>query len=169
MATTHRQTAPAQTTSALPPLRALVVIDGSARTGRVVDYAMSLAQGRRPIELVLLGIVREPPDGRLRGYGTFKRDELHARLKDVIGRRAVGAAARRVDQAGIAHRDRIEVGDPVETILNVASEEGCDLVVVADAPAGAITRWLPRALGLALATVATQIIQTITVPVVVVK
>lgn len=167
MAATHRQT-PAQTTSALPPLRALVVIDGSARMGRVVDYAMTLAQSRRPVELVLLGIVSEPYNRRLRGCGTLKHNEVHARLMDDVGRRAVGAAARRVDQAGLAHRDRIEVGDPVETIVNVASEEGCDLIVVADAPAAAIARWLP-AIGLALATVATQLIQAISVPVVVVK
>ncbi|HEX2336228.1 MAG TPA: universal stress protein [Hyphomicrobiaceae bacterium] len=171
MATTHPQSVPAQNsaTAKSRPLRALAVIDGTERTGRVIDYAVSLAKDGRQVELVLLGVVRQPPDGRLRGYGSFKRDEIHARLKDVIGQRAVNAAARRLDQAGIAHRDRIEVGDPVETILSVTNEEGCDLVVVGDAPAGAIARWLPKAVGLSLATVACQIIQQTVVPVVVVK
>ena len=81
----------------------------------------------------------------------------------------MSAAARRFDQAGVAHKDRIEVGDPVETILRVASEEGCDLILVADAPAGAVQRWLPKAIGLSLATVAGQVAQQAVVPVVVVK
>ena len=171
MATTQPQSAPIERTANANsrPLRALAVIDGTERTGRVIDYALGLAKNGRPIELVLLGIVRQPPDGRLRGYGSFKRDEIHAHLKDVIGKRAVSAAARRLDQAGIAHRDRIEVGDPVETILRVTNDEGCDLLVIGDAPAGAVTRWLPKVIGLSLATVAGQVIQQAAVPVVVVK
>jgi nucleotide-binding universal stress UspA family protein len=147
----------------------LAVIDGTERTGRVIDYALGLAGDGAPIELILLGVVQEPPDGRLRGYGSFKREEIHARLKDVIGQRAVSAAARRFDQAGIVHADRIEVGDPVETVLRVAEEEDCDLLLVGDAPPGAIRRWLPKATGLSLATVATQLVQLATVPVTVVK
>jgi nucleotide-binding universal stress UspA family protein len=171
MVTMHPQSAPVQrTTNANSrPLRALAVIDGTERTGRVIDYALGLAKDGRPIEVVLLGVVRKPPDGRLRGYGSFKRDVIHVHLKDVLGQRAVGAAARRFDQAGIAHTDRIEVGDPVETVLRVANEEGCDLLVIGDAPAGAVTRWLPKIIGLSLATVAGQVIQQAAVPVVVVK
>ena len=84
--------------------KALVVIDGSERTGRVIEYALRLAQDGRGVEVVLLGIVPEPADGRLRGYGSFKRDEIRARLKDVIGQRAVAAAARRLEQAGVSIR-----------------------------------------------------------------
>jgi nucleotide-binding universal stress UspA family protein len=153
----------------LQPLKVLAVIDGSERTGRIIEYALTLAQNGRPLEVVLLGMVREPPDGRLRGYGSFKRDEIHARLKDVVGQRAVSAAARRFDQEGITHRDRIEIGDPVETILRVAREEASDVVVLGDAPAGAVRRWLPKAIGLSLATVANQVVQLAHVPVVVVK
>lgn len=147
----------------------LVVIDGSERTGRVIEYAVSLAQGGRGLEVVVLGVVPEPPDGRLRGYGSFKRDEIHARLKDAIGQRAVAAAARRFDQAGVSHRERIEVGDPAETILRVAGEEGCDVVLLGDSPAGAFRRWLPKVIGLTVATVASQVAQLAAVPVVVVK
>ena len=151
------------------PLKVLAVIDGSERTGRIIEYALTLAQGGRPLELVLLGVVREPPDGRLRGYGSFKRDEVHARLKDVLGQRAVSAAARRFDQEGIAHKDRIEIGDPLDTILRVASEEGSDMVLIGDAPAGMIQRWLPKVIGLSVATVASQITLVAPIPVVVVK
>jgi nucleotide-binding universal stress UspA family protein len=150
--------------------KVLVVIDGSERTGRVIEYALSLAQeGRRGFEVVLLGVVPEPADGRLRGYGSFKREEIHARLKGLIGQRAVVAAARRFDQAGVRHKDRIEVGDPAETILRVVAEEGCDEVLVGDPPPGVFQRWLPRVTGLSVATVASQVARLAAVPVVVVK
>jgi nucleotide-binding universal stress UspA family protein len=151
------------------PAKLLVVVDGSERAGRVIEYALGLVPNGKQREIVLLGVVRQPDDARLRGYGSFKRDQINAHLKDALGRRSISAAARRFDQAGVAHKDRIEVGDPVETILRVANEEGCDLILVADAPAGVVRRWLPKAIGLSLATVAGQVAQRAVVPVVVVK
>ena len=151
------------------PAKLLVVVDGSERTGRVIEYGLGLASNGKQREIVLLGIIQQPPDARLRGYGSFKREEINVHLKNSLGRRSMSAAARRLDQAGVMHKDRIEVGDPVETILRVANEEGCDLILVADAPVGAVQRWLPKAIGLSVATVAGQVAQQALVPVVVVK
>jgi nucleotide-binding universal stress UspA family protein len=147
----------------------LVVIDGSERTNRVLDFAVDLAREGRGVEAILLGLVSEPPDGRLRGYGSFKRKEVHARLKDLMGARAVAAAARRLDQAGVTHKDRIEVGDPTETILRVADEEACGVVLLGDAPADALRRWLPKVTGLCVATVASEVAQLATIPIIIVK
>jgi nucleotide-binding universal stress UspA family protein len=151
------------------PLRVLAVIDGSERSGRVLAFAVDLAQRGRSLEVVLLSIVPEPPDGRLRGYGSFKRKEVHARLKDIMGARAVAAAGRRLDQAGIGHKDRVEVGDSVETILCVANEEACDVILLGDPPGGTFQRWLPRVTGLSVSTVAGEVTRLATIPVVVVK
>jgi nucleotide-binding universal stress UspA family protein len=114
-------------------------------------------------------VVRKPADGRLRGNGSFKREEVHARLKEAMQERAVGSAARRFDQAQIAHKDRIEIGEPVDTILRIAREEGADIILVGHGPAGAVRRWLPKAIGLALATTAGQVAEQAEMPVVVVK
>jgi nucleotide-binding universal stress UspA family protein len=157
------------TTPRARPQKVLAVIDGSEQTGRVIEYALNLADSGKPLDLVLLAVVRNPPDGRLRGYGSFKREEIHARLKEQMQTRAVGAAARRFDQAKLSHKDRIEIGDPVETILRVAREEGAELILIGDEPAGTVRRWLPKATGLALATTASQIVQQAAMPVVVVK
>ena len=151
------------------PVRLLTVIDGSERTGRILELALNLARKGLPIEAVILSVISEPPDGRLRGYGSFKRKEIHARLKDLNGARSVTAAARRFEQAGIAHTDRIEVGDPAEIILRVADAEACDIVLLADAPAGAFRRWLSRVTGLSVDTVASKIARLATLPIVVVK
>jgi nucleotide-binding universal stress UspA family protein len=164
-----RQTNPHKPESLRRPLRVLAVIDGSERTNRVLDFALDLARDGRGVEAILLGLVSEPPDGRLRGYGSFKRKEIHARLKDLMGARAVAAAARRLDQVGVTHKDRIEVGEPAETILRVTEEEACDVVLLGDAPAGALRRWLPKVTGLFLATVASEVTQLVEIPIVVVK
>jgi nucleotide-binding universal stress UspA family protein len=105
----------------------------------------------------------------LRGYGSFKRKDIHARLADVMSERAVAAAARRFDQAGVTHQDRIEVGDPVRSILRVAEHEACDAVLLGDPPTGALRSWLARATGLSVCTLASEVIRLATVPVVIVK
>jgi nucleotide-binding universal stress UspA family protein len=151
------------------PVRMLTVVDGSERTGRVMELALSFARNGLPIEVIILGVIPEPPDGRLRGYGSFKRKEIHERLKDVMGARTVAAAARRFEQAGVTHKDRIEVGAPAETILRVADEEACDIVLLGNAAAGAVGRWLPKITALSVVTVASEVARLATLPVVVVK
>jgi nucleotide-binding universal stress UspA family protein len=147
----------------------LTVIDGSERTGRILEFTLNLASMGLAIEAVIVGVISEPPDGRLRGYGSFKRKDIHARLKDLMGARAVAAAARRFEQAGITHKDRVEVGNPAQTILRVASEEACDIVLLGDAPAGTFRSWLPKVTGLSLTTVASEVAQLATLPVVIVR
>lgn len=149
-------------------LKVLAVIDGSERTGRIIDYALRLKGRNHGLQVVVLGVVPEPPTGRLRGYGTFKQAKIYGALMDDMRQRAVSAVARRLDQERIAHVERVEVGDPVATILRVAREEGVDLIILGDAPPGVVKRLLP-AVGLSIATIANQVVQLATVPVVIVK
>jgi nucleotide-binding universal stress UspA family protein len=151
------------------PLRVLAVIDGSERTGRVIEFALDLVPEGRGLEAILLGVVPDPPDGRLRGYGSFKAKDVRARLEDLVGARAVAAAARRFDQAGVTHQDRVEVGDPAETILRVAREETCDVILLGEAPVGIFRRWSLKATGVSVATVAIQVTQLAAIPVIVMK
>lgn len=151
-----------------PGLKMLAVIDGTERTGRIIDYALGLKSRGHELKVVLLGVVPEPATGRLRGYGTFKQAEVYGGLKDTMRQRAVTAVARRLDQERIDHADRVEIGDPAVTILRVAREEGVDLILLSDGPPGLVQRMLP-AIGLSVATVAIQVVQLATVPVVVVK
>lgn len=151
-----------------PDLKVLAVIDGSERAGRIIDYVRRLESRGYGLQVVVLGVVPEPATGRLRGYGTFKQAEVYGGLKDTMRQRAVFAVARRLDQEKIAHVDRVEVGDPVATILQVAREEDADLILLGDGPPGVVQRLL-SAIGLSIATVVNQVVQLATVPVVVVK
>ena len=151
-----------------PRLKVLAVIDGTERAGRIIEYVAGLQSQGKGLHVVVLGVVQEPATGRLRGYGTFKQAQVYRGLIDTMRRRAVFAAARRLDQERIAHVNRVEVGDPAATILRVAQEEGVDLILLGDGPPGVVQRMLPS-IGLSLATVTSQVVQLADVPVVVVK
>ena len=149
--------------------RILAAVDGSERTGRVLEYLIRLTGIGTPIEVVVLNVQPEPEDWRLRGYISFKRDEIQGRLKDDLAKPIISSVGRTLDQGGIAHKDRIELGEPVQTILRCANEECCDLIVIAEPRPGAIRRWLTRTTGLIFGSVAGNLTQLADMPVITVK
>ncbi len=144
-------------------------VDGFERTGRVLEYLIGLAESGIPIEVVVLNVQPAPEDWRLRGYRSFKQDEVHDRLVNDLGKPIVASVGRRLDQEGIAHKDRIELGEIAETILRCANEERCNLILVSEPRSGAFRRWLTKTVGLTFASVASDVVQLAEVPVVVVK
>lgn len=99
-------------------LRILAVVDGSERTGRVINYVRGLHALRTPLEVILLNVQPMPEDWRLRGYGSFKRQEIRNRLVDDLGRPVVESAGRQLDNADIPHKSCIELGGTSETICD---------------------------------------------------
>ena len=69
----------------------LAAVDGSERTGRILEYLIGLAESGIPIEVVVLNIQPEPEDWRLRGYGSFKQGEIHDRLVNELGKPIVSS------------------------------------------------------------------------------
>lgn len=102
--------------------RVLVVVDGSEKMARALEYVISHAVCRAPIDAVLLYIQPPQSRGTPRGPGS----------KGDCGRLALSSAAHRLDQVGIMHRERVEVGDPGVAIVKCAEEERCDLIVLTD-------------------------------------
>lgn len=149
--------------------RVLAAVDGSERTGRVLEYLIGLARSGVLIEVVILNVQPQPEDWRLRGYGTFKQEEVHDRLVNDLGKPIVTSVGRRLAQGGITHKDRIELGDPAETILRCANEECCDLIVVSEPRPGAFRRWFTRTTGFSFDSVAGNVVQLAEMPVIVVK
>jgi nucleotide-binding universal stress UspA family protein len=148
-------------------LRILAVVDGSEGSGRVVKCLLRLCSGRGPIEVVLLNVQPQPQQWRMRGYGWFQREAILDRLINDLGRRVIASAARHLESAGLTHKDRIELGDAGETIVRCASEEDCDLIVLAEPRAGAVRAWLARRLRLSVGSPAGLVINLARVPVVV--
>lgn len=145
----------------------LAVVDGSERTGRVLEYL--IWQCETPIEVVVLNVQPAPEDWRLRGYVSFKQDEIFDRLVNDLGKPIVTSVGRTLDQIGIDHKERIELGEQAATILRCAKEERCDLIVVSEPRSSAFRRWLTKTVGLTFGSVATDVVQLAKVSVVVVK
>ena len=149
--------------------RILAVVDGSERTGRVLEYLIGLAENGVPVEVVVLNVQPEPENWRLRGYISFKQDEIQSRLRDDLGKPIVASVGRTLDHGGIAHTDRIELGEAVQTIIRCANEERCNLIVVGEPRPGAFRRWLIRTIGLSFGSVVSNVMQLTEIPVIVVK
>jgi nucleotide-binding universal stress UspA family protein len=149
-------------------LRVLAVVDGSERTGRVIEHIRALASAERPIEVILLNVQPTPADGRLRGYGSFKREDIERSLKG-RGVKAVTSAGRVLTHAGIEHIERVEIGDAVTTILRVAHDERCDLIVIGNPPPSKLQEWLLRSAGFSLSGPGLRVAQLADVTTVIVK
>ncbi len=132
----------------------------------MIDYLVDIAGRGMPLDVVLLNVQPKPlawqaraaPDGAMR-----------ERLPTYRGKRIVRSVRRRLEPAGIATSERIELGSPVEAIVRSASAEGCDAIVIAAPRIGRARKWLARMTRLTIASVAADVVQLATVPVVVVS
>jgi nucleotide-binding universal stress UspA family protein len=148
--------------------KVLAVVDGSAQTAGVVEFLIAQAVDV-PQEVVVLNVQPRPESWRLRGYETFKRDEIHDRLINDRGKPVVASVASALDRAGIVHRERVEIGDIAETIERCAREDACEQIVVAEPRSGALRRWLARQAGVTVGSVVSQLVELADRPVVVVR
>jgi nucleotide-binding universal stress UspA family protein len=149
--------------------KVLAVVDGSARTVDVLEFLVAQAEGSAPNEVVVLNVQPLPEDWRLRGYGSFMRGEIRDRLINDRGRPIVTSAAVHLERAGIAHKERVEIGESAETIERCAREESCEQIVMAEPRSGALRRWLARRAGITIGSVVSQLLELAERPVVVVR
>ena len=130
--------------------RVLVVIDDTEQTGRALDYVISHAGCRAPVDAVLLYV--RPSEQRGATRGDLNSSEVWRDCEPV----ALRSAAHRLDHVGIVHRERIAVGDLGTAIVTCAEEESCDLIVLADTKRGPSGDPLERRAGLAVRSVLKQ-------------
>jgi nucleotide-binding universal stress UspA family protein len=150
-------------------IRVLAAIDGSERSNGVVDYLATLAKSGDPIEVIVLNVQPLSESFRLRGYESFKQDEIRDRLIADLGKPIVVGVERRLRKAGITASTRVEIGEPVETILRSATAEQCDLIVVGHPYPGPWRQWIAQHAGITFGSVATTLVQLAALPVVVAK
>jgi nucleotide-binding universal stress UspA family protein len=149
------------------PTRILAVVDGTEQTNRVVEYLASLAASGGAIEVVAINVQTKRED-RLRGYESFKQHEIDDRLINDLGMPIVSGVSRRLEKAGIPTQIRIDIGDPIDTILRRSTQEHSDAIVIGEPKPGALRRWFARTLGVVSGTAA-MLSALSKVPVIVVK
>ena len=136
----------------------LVAVDGSEHAERTVRHVAELAPQLRELRVRLVTVVPKPVDWQMHG---MERNAATAHLQS-LGDRHLEPARRILDGAGIAHEATVELGEPAETIVRVATEAGCDQIVMG-------TRGLGMVRSLVLGSVATKVAHLAGVPVTLVR
>jgi nucleotide-binding universal stress UspA family protein len=123
-------------------LRFLVVVDGRECTNRVVDFVTAVAGGRNATEAVVLNVQDLRGNARLRGYESFKRDEIEDRLINDIGGPIVNSVSTWLQKAGVLSVPTVKIGDPVSIILDCAAENACDAIVIGEPRPQGLLGWI---------------------------
>jgi nucleotide-binding universal stress UspA family protein len=159
---------PAATGTPRDPYRILAVVDGSERTNHIVDFLKSLAARGGAIEVIVLNVQTKRLDHRLRGYQSFKRNEIDDRLINEIGMPIVASVSRHLEKLGIGAHGRVEIGEPADVILRCAAQDHCDAVLIGEEKPDVLRRFFARTLGIVAGAGATLAALSET-PVIVVK
>lgn len=160
--------APVQLLEMEVPDHILVPFDGSHAAERALGWAALTARGTEA-ELVVV-VAYDPPltvRGRGATYVEEVRDQLLAEAQELAG-----DAVRLLVDRGIHARAIVVQGDPSRAILDVADDEGCDLIVIGrqglTAEIGGVTGAMGRFRELLTGGVADKVVRYATVPVLVV-
>jgi nucleotide-binding universal stress UspA family protein len=145
--------------------RVLAAVDGSEQASCVADYIIDRFGGSIAMHVVVLNAQPKPQEWQTRGIA---QEAIRDRLQE-LGHKATALITERLEQAQIASRPRVELGDPADTIIRCANEEGCDLIVMSAKRLGRVGSALVRNTGVTWGSVAAQVVKLSDIPVVVVK
>lgn len=140
-------------------MRILIPVDGSERSLAAVRHAAGpLAQANPGLEIHLLNVQPPLPSAA----STFIDSAVVRGFHEEEGAKALAAARKLLDAAGLRYASNSVVGEPAETIAAYAEQRGCTAIVMG-------TRGLGSAAGLLLGSVAHKVLQLSKVPVTLVK
>jgi nucleotide-binding universal stress UspA family protein len=126
--------------------RILVAVDGSAGTGRVVTGATELAE-RCGATVLLLHVRQKVPDILGEPYYQQVLDRYRQQAEATVE-----PAKALLEESGIDYEVLILEGDPATAIVDAATDEKCDLVVMG-------TRGLSNLQSIALGSVSHKVLQ----------
>ena len=140
-------------------MKILLAVDGSPTSDNAARYLIGMIEQRGPMEV---HVVNVPPPVTYLELLTSTKQELIDLWSQRAGREASESARSLLDKAGIPYTLHIVAGYPGETIVRVAKEEACDLIVMG-------TRGMSAIPNLVLGSVSTRVIHLADVPVTLVK
>lgn len=138
--------------------KVLVAVDGSDHNERAVDFIIELVRSHAPLEIVLVNVQPKPAEWQTHGMG---REGIEQHLLE-LGQRALRPAGDKLKRAGIAFKERIALGEPAETIVEIGREEACNHIVMSTRGVGGLT-------GLVMGSVANKVLHLTPVPLTLVK
>ncbi|GGM56697.1 nucleotide-binding universal stress UspA family protein [Halarchaeum rubridurum] len=137
--------------------RILVPTDGSPESEDAIDEAMELAELTGATVVALYVVDTRDYSSLPESKWSTLQDELYAE-----GEEAVAAVAERGDEAGVAVEEVVAEGSPHEVILDTATEEECDAVVMGTHGRSGVERFL-------LGSVTERVVRHAEIPVMVVR
>jgi nucleotide-binding universal stress UspA family protein len=140
-------------------LRFLFPVDGSDASNRAItEFIKRINWYRETPEIHLLN-VQFPQRGNVPLFIDKKSIDSYHQEE---GMKELRAARKLFDQAALVSHYHIAVGDPPDVIMQYGKELGCDLIVVGPRGLGAVKRIL-------LGSVASEVIERTTIPVLLIK
>jgi hypothetical protein len=128
-------------------LRFLMVVDGREYTNRMVEFVTTVARANDATEAIVLNVQDLRSNARLRGYGSFKREEIEDRLINEFGGPIVNTVSAWLMKAGVLSVPTVKIGDPTTITLDCAAEHACDAIVIGE-PQQRLRNWIAAILGL---------------------
>jgi nucleotide-binding universal stress UspA family protein len=139
-------------------LKVLVLVDGSENSLRSIRFVMQKAPlYKEPMEIHLLN-VQHPFPGTVGMVAGVEAKRYH----HDEGTKALEAARKLLDAAGIKYAYHIGLGDIAETIAHYVKEKKIDQIIMGTRGAGSVANML-------LGSVATKVLHLVEVPVLLVK
>jgi nucleotide-binding universal stress UspA family protein len=122
----------------------LVPLDGSELAECVLPHVESIATGCSVLNVILLRVV-EP----FHAHGTGAEYRLTEGLRAEIDKQSKADAekylnevSKRIKHEGVNSQTKIIVGNPAETIVDYATKQGIDLIIMATHGRSGVGRWV---------------------------
>lgn len=140
-------------------MKILLAVDGSEHSIRAAHHVINAVSGCERHEVVLLN-VQEPIDApEIRSH--MKASEIEA-MQETRGGDALAPVRAVLDAAGAPYTPVVLIGPIAETIVQFATDQGCDKIVMGTRGLGALGSAL-------LGSVSQQVLQLTHLPVTLVK
>ena len=141
-------------------IKLMILVDGSEGSSRAVRYAINTAGlYKDPVELHVLNVQHPIVSGNVRHF--ISHEELDRYYRENADA-AMKPAIELLQKAGLHYTTHTALGDPAETVVQMAREKGCAQIVMTP-------RGLGNMAGMLLGSVTSKVIHLSTVPVLLVK
>lgn len=137
----------------------LIALDGSEPSLKTIDYVITEAVSRVNRPKLFLVNVQAPLSSDIT---RFIDEKVVADFHRETGEAALAQARQKLDAAGLAYSAHIMIGEAAPTLVEVAKDKGCSLIIMGAHGFGSVV-------GLFMGSITTKVVQLSTVPVLVVK
>jgi nucleotide-binding universal stress UspA family protein len=141
-------------------IKLMIPVDGSDSSTRTVQYVAGiLPQYKEPVELHLLNVQHPIVSGNVRHF--ISHEELDRYYRENADK-AMQPAVNALQKAGLHFITHTALGEPAETIVQLAREKACDQIVMSPRGMGNVS-------GMLLGSVTSKVVHLADRPVLLVK